>query len=168
MSLSEWNIRTRSPACALTESPFVEKQMVHSALFFRAGQYERHDYAVADWRERADVEGLLSSWQSPYKAPPAAPPEALRKDDAEGLLRRLLEANEPSQAPTRYILALMLERKRQLREIERKSIDGQPVLIYEHLASGEVWMIPDPQLKLATMEAVQREVAQLLTEGLPQ
>jgi hypothetical protein len=162
---SEWNIRTRSEACALTGQPFTEKQVVHSALFYLGGEYQRKDYAVADWREKAGGEGLLSAWTSSFKPTPPAPPEALRKDDAESLLRRLLERNDPTQAPARYILALMLERKRMLRELERKTVDGQPVLIYEHLATGDVWVIQDPQLKLSTMESVQAEVAQLLSVG---
>jgi hypothetical protein len=162
---SEWNIRTRAEACALSGQPFVEKQKVHSALYFLAGEYIRRDFAMEDWRERGPVEGLLSAWSSAYKAAPPPPPEVLKKDDAEGLLRRLLEIDDPAQAPARYILALMLERKRMLREIERKTIDGNPVLIYEHVNSGEVWVIQDPQLKLSTMEHVQTEVAQLMEQG---
>ena len=164
--ISEWNIRSRAHACGLTGEPFAEKQLIHSALYYLGDEYVRKDFGCADWRDQTPTEGLLSSWTSRYKPAPPAPPETLRKDDAEGLLRRLLEANEPAQAPTRYILALMLERKRMIREIERKEVDGHPVLIYEHLASGEIWMIQDPGLKLSTMESVQNEVAALLTETI--
>jgi hypothetical protein len=164
---SDWNIRIRAELCSLTGQPFVEKQLVHSALFYLDGEYLRKDYAVADWRERDTRPGLLSSWTSNFKPAPPAPPETLKKDDAESLLRRLIIINHPAQAPARYILALMLERKRLIREIERKTIDGQPVLIYEHINTGDVWVIHDPQLKLATMETVQTEVSRLLAEGKP-
>ncbi len=162
---SEWNIRNRSESCALTGQPFTENQKIYSALYFVDGEYLRKDYAIENWREQEKREGLLSVWSSQYKpAPPLV--ETLKKDDAEGLLRLLIEINDPAQAATRYILALMLERKRMLREIDRKTIEGQSVLIYEHLSSGDVWMITDPQLKLATMESVQAEVAKLLAEGI--
>jgi len=35
-------------------------------------------------------------------------------------------------------------------------------LIYEHNATGDVFIVPDPQLRLDELENVQGEVAQLL------
>jgi hypothetical protein len=57
----------------------------------------------------------------------------------------------------------MLERKKVLRQIERQREEGLSVLVYEHLPSGEVWLIEDPGLKLGELSAVQDEVAHLLT-----
>ncbi len=62
----------------------------------------------------------------------------------------------------RYILALMLERKKVLRQIERQRQEGGSTLVYEHLPSGEAWLIEDPGLKLGELSAVQEEVAHLL------
>ncbi len=56
----------------------------------------------------------------------------------------------------------MLERKKVLRQIERQREEGGSVLVYEHLPSGEVWLIEDPGLKLGELSAVQDEVAHLL------
>jgi hypothetical protein len=56
----------------------------------------------------------------------------------------------------------MLERKKVLRQIERQRQEGGSTLVYEHLPSGEVWLIEDPGLKLAELSAVQDEVAHLL------
>ena len=87
---------------------------------------------------------------------------ALRKDDAESLLRRLMTENAPGMRNARYILALMLERKKVVRQIERQRQEGASILVYEHIASGEVWLIEDPGLKLGELKAVQDEVAHLL------
>jgi hypothetical protein len=58
----------------------------------------------------------------------------------------------------------MLERKRQFKEIEvRKSEDGSLLRIYQHGKSGEVFVIPDPGLKLSQVATVQEEVAHLLS-----
>ena len=66
-------------------------------------------------------------------------------------------------ANARYILALMLERKRLLREIEvKRDDDGSLTRIYEHVKTGEVFVIPDPELKLDQVEQVQMQVAGLL------
>ena len=62
----------------------------------------------------------------------------------------------------RFILALMLERKRLLKPIEVKEEDGKRVHLYLHAKTGEVFVIPDPGLHLDQIEAVQMEVAGLL------
>src|SRR5208282_4573444 len=86
-----------------------------------------------------------------YEAPaPAA--DAIHKDTAETLLRKLIEQNDPRYAPAGYILAVMLERKR--------------VFIYEQPKTGDVFTITDPALRLDQLEEVQRDVAALLEHGL--
>jgi hypothetical protein len=60
------------------------------------------------------------------------------------------------------VLAAMLERKRVLKQIKTEQSGNVRVLIYEHGASGDVFIVPDPQLRLDELESVQNEVAQLL------
>ena len=57
----------------------------------------------------------------------------------------------------------MLERKRVLKQVKTESRDGgQRVLIYEQGSTGDVFIVPDPQLRLDELEHVQNEVAELL------
>ena len=60
----------------------------------------------------------------------------------------------------------MLERKRILKVKEQIVRDGQRVFIYEQPKTGDVFTIADPDLRLDQLEAVQRDVAQLLEHGL--
>ena len=59
----------------------------------------------------------------------------------------------------------MLERKRILKQIQTEERDRGRVLIYEHVKSGDVFVVPDPQLRLDELESVQREVAALMTNA---
>jgi hypothetical protein len=162
MLTHEWNIQARALQCARTGRPFEKGERIFSALYWKDGQYQRVDLCAEAWQERNENIEPLSAWQTEF-VPPAPPePEALRKDDAESLLRRLVAENAPATRNARYILALMLERKKVLRQIERQKQDGASVLVYEHLPSGEVWLIDDPGLKLGELTAVQDEVARLL------
>ncbi len=45
--------------------------------------------------------------------------------------------------------------------IHKQSANGR-ILIYEHGATGDVFIVTDPQLRLDELENVQNEVAQLL------
>jgi hypothetical protein len=162
MLTQEWNIQPRGLVCAQTGEPFEKGERVYSALYWRDGKYQRLDVKEAAWKSRNDNIEPLSAWQADFVPPPPAPVEPLRKDDAEGLLRRLMAENAPASLNSRYILALMLERKKMLRQLERQRADGRSTLVYEHLPSGEVWLIDDPGLKLGELQSVQEEVARLL------
>jgi hypothetical protein len=162
----EWNIQSRSLQCAVSGRPFEKGEKVFSALYWRDGQYVRVDLNEESWKVRNDNIEPLSAWQTEFVPPPPAPVETLKKDDAESLLRRLISENVPATRNARYILALMLERKKVVRQIERQRNDGLSVLVYEHIASGEVWLIEDPGLKLGELQSVQEEVAHLLAGDL--
>jgi hypothetical protein len=56
----------------------------------------------------------------------------------------------------------MLERKKQLKQIEVTHTGNSRLLIYEHEKSGEVYIVKDPQLKLDEVDVVQQEVSDLL------
>ena len=89
-------------------------------------------------------------------------PEAIEKESAEALLRRLIEENEAHTERVRYILAVMLERKKILTQIDTKQTDNGKFLIYEYIKSGDVLIICDPLLKLEQVGEVQKEVVGLL------
>jgi hypothetical protein len=165
MLTQEWNIQSRALCCAVSGRPFEKGERVFSALYWRDGQYARVDLNAESWKARNENIEPLSAWQTEFVPPEPPPPEALKKDDAESLLRRFIAENSSATRNARYILALMLERKKVLRQIERQRADGVSVLVYEHGPSGEVWLIDDPGLKLGELKSVQDEVAHLLGEA---
>ncbi len=162
MLTHEWNIQPRALQCAVSGRPFEKGERIFSALYWRDGQYSRVDLNAESWKARNENIEPLSAWQTDFVPPPPPAPETLKKDDAEGLLRRLIAENSPEKRNARYILALMLERKKVVRQIERKREEGLSVLVYEHLPTGEVWLIEDPGLKLGELKSMQEEVAALL------
>jgi hypothetical protein len=95
--------------------------------------------------------------------PPPPPPEAIQKETAETLLRKLVESTDPAHEAARYILAVMLERKRILKHRDTvREENGTDLLVYEHARTGESFTLPDPHLRLDQLTHVQEEVAALL------
>jgi hypothetical protein len=165
--MTEWDIQPRAQACTGCQQPFADKQAYHTLLTFGAGGYQRRDLCPACY-PAAVREGATSYWQGEYKSPPPPAPEAIQKDTAESLLRKLCESNDPTQAPARYILAVMLERKRILRHRDTVAgEDGKELLVYEHAQTGESFTVPDPHLRLDQLQAVQQQVADLLAPPAP-
>ena len=167
MAITEnWNIRSRSHACHHTGIPFTEGETFYTALFDDPQSEEliRRDFSLSSWDEARAAATPFSFWKSVYEAPISnAKPEVVEKETAETLLRRLIEEDQPGTENTRYILAVMLERKKQLRQTATRETDDATFLIYEQPKSGEVYIIRDPELKLDQVEAVQREVSLMLT-----
>ncbi len=116
-------------------------------------------------RGGAGAQGVRLVWQGIYELPPP-PVEPIHKENAESLLRKLVELDDPRYVPAMYILAVMLERKRLLKVKEQVVRDGQRVFIYEHPRTGDVFTVVDPVLQLNQLDAVQRDVAELLEHGL--
>ena len=167
----EWNIQSRAHACQACKKQFADKEAFHTMLFDEKAGYERFDVCQDCWNSQysqgaTDRKGFVSYWQSIYTVPPAAPPEAIQKETAETLLRRLLETNESKYGPALYILAAMLERKRILKVKTQLSRDGQRIFMYEHGKTGDLFQIQDPNLQLHQLENVQHEVLHLLQHGL--
>ena len=110
----------------------------------------------------SDRKGFISQWQSVYHSPPAARPDAIQRETAEDLLRKLIAAGQPKDGPVCFILAVMLERKRILKVKEQFQRDGARVFIYEQPRTGDVFTITDPNLRLDQLEEVQRDISRLL------
>lgn len=168
----DWNIQSRAHHCQACEHKFADKQPYHTVLCDEKHEYQRMDVCDKCWQAQfaagaKDRKGFISHWQGVYHAPPAQPPEAIQKDTAETLLRKLMELNDAKYAAASYILAVMLERKRILKVQSQFKQEGKRVFVYEHPKTGDVYTIPDPDLHLDQLQQVQHDVANLLEHGLP-
>jgi hypothetical protein len=159
---NEWPIKHRADACARTGRPFQPGEQFYTLLFREGDGFRREDLSEEAWAQRNENIQPFSFWKSRYEPPPPAPPEPLAKESAEDLLRRLLAENNPANANACYVLAVMLERKRVLKQIKTETTGDRRFLIYEHGKSGDVFIVPEVRLRLDEIEHVQQEVLQLL------
>ncbi len=157
---NEWTIQSRSHACAASGRAFAEGEYFYTLLYMENGVFRREDMSEEAFKARNENVLPFSHWRAKYVPPPPPQQEAVSKQTAEDLLRQYMEEGAAEHANARYILALMLERKRLLKEVEvKRSDDGSLLRVYEHTKSGEVFIIPDPQLRLDQVAEVQAQVA---------
>jgi hypothetical protein len=172
MAITDWNIQMRSNQCQRCGRAFEDKEGFHTLLLDERSTFTRLDLCAGCWaagqgepsRKQA---ALISHWQTTYHVPAPPPPEPIQHDTAESLLRKLIEANEERHVAARYILAAMLERKRVLRVKDQLREAGVRRFVYEHAATGEVFTIVDPDLRLDQLDAVHREVESLIHPPAP-
>jgi len=169
--MTDWSIQSRAHQCTATGRAFVEDEIFYTLLFDEKTGYRREDLCQEAYQARAaDAATPFSFWRTKYTPPPPAAQEAIGKQTAEDSLRKYMEQPMPTDenearkmAAVRYLLAVMLERKRILKEAQvKRSEDGTLVRIYERVVTGEVFIIPDPELRLDEIEQVQSDVSEML------
>ncbi len=164
----DWKIRSRNPKCEHTGKDFVDGEKFYTCIFEGTEEegFVRRDYAASVWEEvkpKLDPKPF-SRWKSVFEVPVVEEDkDAIQDNSAEGMLRRMLDEDDPTTENTRYILALMLERKKTLLPVDVKETETRRLLFYEHKDSGDVFIVADPRLKLDELESIQAEVAFLLS-----
>ncbi len=163
----DWKIRSRNPKCEHTGKDFVDGEKFYTCIFEGTEEegFIRRDYSASVWDEvKPKLEPKpFSRWKSVFEVPVVeVDTDAIQDNSAEGMLRRMLDEDDPTTENTRYILALMLERKKTLLPVDVKETETRRLLFYEHKDSGDVFIVADPQLKLDEIESIQAEVAFLL------
>lgn len=172
MALQEsWHVRNRSRECSITQTPFTEDQPIVTALFPdpESSGYVRKDFCESAWDGRSpDDEAPFSHWRTKFQSTTnndAQP--VVTKQSAEELLKQLVEDDLEHTENTRYILAVMLERQKILRETDTQPTPTGILRIYEHRKTGEVFIVKDPNIPLDEVEKIQLEVMELLSPQKP-
>lgn len=167
MALQEsWHVRNRSRECSITQTPFTEDQPIVTALFPdpESSGYIRKDFCEAAWAERsAEDTAPFSYWRTKFQSTTANETQpVVTKQSAEELLKQLVEDDLEHTENTRYILAVMLERQKILRETDTQPTSSGILRIYEHRKTGEIFIVKDPNIPLDEVEKIQLEVMELL------
>ncbi|MDZ4288642.1 MAG: hypothetical protein U0984_11825, partial [Prosthecobacter sp.] len=113
--IQNWQIRSRSHTCALTSRTFEEGEAFYTAIYFdpETNGYVRRDVALDAWQQELSERQPIAYWKAVYSPHVVEEkPEVATKENAMSLLQRFIEEDEPRTENARYILALMLERKR--------------------------------------------------------
>jgi hypothetical protein len=164
MALAEiWHIRSRGRECAASRRPFVAGEAIVTALYPdpESSGYLRRDYCLEAWNDLAAAAAAppFSSWRTTYSAAAGGDkPQDTEKEPPEDFLRRLVEEDADHTENTRYILAVMLERKKILRETDTQRTPNGILRIYENRKSGEVYIVKDPDIPLSQVDAIQQEI----------
>jgi hypothetical protein len=139
LSNTSYEIAKPTGVCAATGKPIeVGAEFVAALCEGEAeDRLERSDYSVEAWNGGARPARLFGFWRATME-----PPDAKKRpfiDDAAlvDLFEQLGEATEPARVSFRYLLALMLVRKRLLRyEGTRRDAGGSVMLVRAATPAG--------------------------------
>jgi hypothetical protein len=129
-------------------------------LLEEEGKLVRRDYAAEAWQQ--PPQGVIAFWSG--RVPAAEQGRKLRIDDdlLTDCLQRLEGQAEPAQVNFRYVVALLLMRRKRLKFEEARAEAGQEVLKLRCARSGAEYEVVNPRLTEEEMLAVQDEVFKVL------
>lgn len=157
--MNQYQIGTNTRRCVATGRELRPGERYFSALFADGGKLERRDYAADAWPGRPD--GAVGFWAG--KVAPAGPSKRPPLDDDAlfDCFAQLGEGVGPEQVRVRYVLALLLMRRKRLRfeEVRRAGADEFVVL---RDGKGGRHEVLDPRLSGPEVADVQDEVTRVL------
>ncbi len=112
---TKWTISRRQAACAASGRPFDDGERHVSLVEVAEGELRRSDLSLAAWqaRERSGAEAPLFWWMTRHRVNPARTVQ-LDLEGLEQLFQRLEGRPETPVRELRYLLCLLLMRKRRL------------------------------------------------------
>lgn len=155
-----WRIARSSRNCAATGAAIPTGEPFYSALVDKDDSFERVDYSAIAWPE-VDKESFFSYWknkggaETEDKAPPVDYDRLLSFfDSLEG-------ATEAPRRLLRYVLALVLARRRRLRLDDMgRTGDGDRLVVFDR-RSGKTLEIVSPEATREELEKAQEKLNQL-------
>lgn len=155
----QYQIQANSRRCAATGRALEPGERFYSVLLEEDGRLVRHDYARDAWA--GPPEGAFGFWSG------RVPAEGTRRlaVDEDTLLdcfTRMEREADPRRLAFRYVLALLLMRRKRLRFEEARPADGGEVMTLRCARTGVRHEVVNPGLGADELAEVQGEVFQAL------
>ncbi len=158
----EFDITRCSRKCAATDRDLQAGEICYSALVPDGDQVVRRDYSAEAWQ--GPPEDAIGWWKSIVVDPNA---KKMHWAPSDVMLNYFVQlADNPAAEDTRYVLALLLVRKRILRnEGTEKDASGRDVLVLYSPRQECEHRVPEVLPSAERVAAIQDELAQLLQTG---
>jgi len=164
--MSEFAIQPPTRRCTVTGRELQPGESFYSVLFESGGKIERRDYSLEAWA--GPPEGALAYWRTKL---PAEQDEKVRVrlvDDQTALhVFEQMSGQEVEErgARLRYVLALLLLRRKMLKIEEIRHEGGRDVLIFKRPGTDATYQVPDPGLSEREVRDIQIELDSLLQQA---
>lgn len=180
MSENEWKIKKTGPHCEQCNLEFQQGVAYYSALTqvlekhieepgkeSRLGdEFNRSDFCEACFQSARPAE-VYYYWKTTLAQPETTAPRKTRTvmdvDHVLEFFKRLEGESAQQKVAFRYILALILARKKLLQTSERRTdSEGRPVQVYREKSGGGEHVVVEPELTAEEISGLSDELGVLL------
>jgi hypothetical protein len=156
----EYQIQPSTRRCTLTGRELRPGEKVYSVLLDEGGKFIRKDYSVEAWQ--GPPPHAFSFWVGRVSSGDGKRRPPIDDDLLLDCFQRLDGQIETEKVSFRFVLALLLMRRRRLKFEESRTEDGQEVLFLRCNKTGEHHRVVNPNLSEVEMASVQQDVFQAL------
>ncbi len=161
----QWAVPRPAGVCAVSGRPIAPGERFMAGVRETPAGIERLDAAVEHWGA-VDKADLLASWQTVM---PKGEEKKKRFVDDEvlcTLFERLADATEPAKVNFRFVLGLILMRKRLVLYDQTRHEDGRDIWVVRMRGRTDTLEMVDPKLNAEQTLEVSQQLGQILNEEL--
>ena len=158
----DFEVQRCTRRCAVTEREFKPGETFYSAILPDGGGVKRVDYAVDGWQ--GPPENAIGHWRSQM---PDLNTQKVHWAPSDVILHYFCQLDdEPENADTRFVLALLMIRRRILRlEENQTDDDGQEAMVLFCTKNDQEYRVKITDPSPDKVIAIQDELAELLFSG---
>jgi len=161
----DYEIQRCSRRCSATDRELRDGETCYSVLLAEGGQVVRRDFSAEAWP--APPENALGWWKSTVVDPNAGRPHWAPNDVMLSYFERLSE--DPTAEDARYVLALLLVRRRVLRvEGREQDLAGKDTLVLYCGRNESQYRVTELLPAPERAAAIQQQLADLLQTSGPE
>lgn len=159
--MTEYEIGKSAGLCSACQQPLAPQSDFYSAVFERANGFERRDFCSACWAGPPSDSFCHFKARAPTRE---ARPRVFIDDNAlvEFFLRLGAHTDDPTKCDFRFVLALILMRKRILKYERTTRREGQETWELRLVRDGSTHVVLNPQLDDARMQLLSGELSAVL------
>lgn len=158
--MTDYQIQANSRRCMASGRELQPGEKCYSVLLDQDGQFIRHDFSAEAWT--GPPAGTFSFWTSKVPTPDSARRPRIDDDLLADCFQRLEGAIEPDRINFRYVVALLLMRRKRLKFEEACVQNDVEILKLRCPRTKTLHEVVNPRLTEVEMNQVQEEVFRVL------
>src|SRR6266404_3501813 len=158
--MMEYQIQSNTRRCAITGRELRPGEKFFSVLLEEGGKFLRQDYSTEAWH--GPPQGSFSFWAGHIPVGEEGKRLPIDEELLMDCLQRLEGEREPARVNFRYVVALLLMRRKRLRFDEARMEGDQEILSLRCVRTRNTYRVLNPRLTEEEMAAVQEEVFKVL------
>lgn len=158
---TDWQMPRRSDACLTCAKPFAAGDEIWVLLNESATGYERRDLCPAC--NQPTEPPPLAMWRTRRPVPTAKPAAGFDRDAIFGFFQRMGASDEPAKIQFRFVLALLLWRKRVLKFASTEMEPTGEVWRFVTLRGDQTFDVLKPELDEDQIERLSAQLEELIS-----
>ncbi len=162
----EWEIASPDTFCGVCQKSFDDRDEYCTAIFSSPEGFSRKDYCLACWS--GPPKNVFSFWRTRCRLKPAPPKRFVNDEVLLEFFERLSEADSPERRKLHFIMAVLLLRKRLLKERSRRRDENGLYWILEAPRLEKTFEVRDQGLAESEIADLLHDLGQVLNLRLAQ